>query len=96
MDQGINVGEKIGIFNLNNSETMKVLFLVLFMVCSTIGYVPVYPDKSRVIAGVPAKANQALWQISLVRSIKSGDAHMCGGSLIGPKTVLTAAHCCDG
>lgn len=52
---------------------------------------------TRVVGGQKADLGEAPFQISLIRNyygiIKS---HMCGGSLITPNSVLTAAHCTDG
>ncbi|XP_034097284.1 trypsin-7 [Drosophila albomicans] len=44
----------------------------------------------RIVGGVETTIEEYPYQISLQRSY-----HMCGGSLIGERVVLTAAHCVD-
>ena len=55
------------------------------------------PDKravSRIIGGSAAPRDMAPWQVSLQRAAGGGRwRHACGGSLIHPSWVLTAAHC---
>ena len=51
----------------------------------------VRPFRGLVIGGVNATANSWPWIISL----RKGGFHSCGGSLIRPNWVLTAAHCLD-
>jgi len=46
----------------------------------------------QVIGGSNAELTQFPWQIYLI----AGNSWMCGGSLISPKWVLTAAHCVKG
>ena len=45
--------------------------------------------------GVPAKMDRYPYMVSL-RNPDNGNAHMCGGALIRPTVVLTAAHCLEG
>uniref|UniRef100_A0A8C6S985 pancreatic elastase n=1 Tax=Neogobius melanostomus TaxID=47308 RepID=A0A8C6S985_9GOBI len=49
----------------------------------------------RVVGGEDAKPNSWPWQISLQYRSGSGYYHTCGGSLIAPRWVMTAAHCVD-
>jgi len=49
-------------------------------------------NEQRVIAGVTAREGRWPWQILL---LKDGRA-MCGGSIVGPKHIVTAAHCVVG
>ena len=53
---------------------------------------------TRIVGGAAAKAGSWPWQVALVRPQRSGDTRtrqFCGGSVIAPRWVLTAAHCVD-
>ncbi|XP_056303334.1 elastase-1-like isoform X1 [Danio aesculapii] len=51
--------------------------------------------EGRVVGGEVAKPNSWPWQISLQYLSGSSYYHTCGGSLIRPGWVMTAAHCVD-
>ena len=49
----------------------------------------------RIFGGTPAQAGQDPWQVALVLANNSLNVAFCGGSLISPNVVITAAHCVD-
>lgn len=56
------------------------------------------PDQrrvSRIVGGSTAREGMAPWQVSLQVRRDGQWSHSCGGSLIHPSWVLTAAHCVD-
>ena len=46
-------------------------------------------SKPRIVGGGPTTDNSSRW----ITSLQSGGQHFCGGALIDPSWVLTAAHC---
>ncbi|XP_076014517.1 chymotrypsin-like elastase family member 3B [Genypterus blacodes] len=53
----------------------------------------VQPNIDRVVNGEDAKAHSWPWQISLQSKHGSRFHHICGGTLIAPRWVMTAGHC---
>jgi secreted trypsin-like serine protease len=58
------------------------------------GISPVAATETQIVGGQQAQPNQFPWQVSMRRSLTG--SHFCGGSVITPNYVLTAAHCTDG
>lgn len=52
-------------------------------------------DDTRIVGGFPAAAGQFPWQVAVQYRTSAGN-YFCGGSLIDPNWVLTAAHCAVG
>ncbi|KAH8357879.1 hypothetical protein KR200_008275 [Drosophila serrata] len=56
------------------------------------GYTP-----HRIVGGSDVPAGEHVpYQVSLQYSTSGGQMHFCGGSIIAPNRILTAAHCCQG
>jgi len=53
-------------------------------------------NSNRVVGGSDAATAEAPFQTSLQRDYIIIKSHICGGSLITPNTIVTAAHCTDG
>ena len=67
-------------------------FTVLIIACGK----PSIEDKgthSRIISGYEVTPHSIPWQAQVRVTFESGLTANCGGSLIGPRNVLSAAHC---
>lgn len=53
--------------------------------------------RSRILGGQPSKDHQFPWQVAIEScTADENSCGKCGGALISPKFILTAAHCTDG
>ncbi|CAL8353753.1 unnamed protein product [Lota lota] len=62
---------------------------VISLICSDCGPVS---SKERIVGGVDAVIQNWPWQVSL----QQNGQHTCGGSLVSPRWVVSAAHCFSG
>lgn len=55
-----------------------------------------YPEdllSSRIINGAAATVNQFPWHAQITGYLRNNQTTLCGGALVSPTHVLTAAHC---
>ena len=62
-----------------------------FFICSAQCGRSTYQD-SRIISGTQAKKDMWPWQVSIYYNRQ----FICGGSIVSPQWIITAAHCVDG
>merc|ERR1712059_243006 len=62
----------------------KVLCVLATLVTLSLG-------QDKIVGGHEAEPHSIPWQVSLRR--KADNFHFCGGSVVGPRHVVTAAHC---
>jgi len=75
----------------NTMLTIRSILLILASVNLAMGR----SHGDRIVGGTEAGIGEFPWQVSL-RNFLSGISHFCGGSIIHPSWILTAAHCLDG
>lgn len=56
---------------------------------------PIYSNGDKIVGGTVVEPNSVPSQISLQRKSGTTFSQSCGGSILGPSTILNAAHCVD-
>lgn len=51
----------------------------------------IYQPQGKIVGGFPVNVTQVPWQASI--RVWNGKKHVCGGSIIGKRWILTASHC---
>ncbi|CAM5105582.1 unnamed protein product [Natator depressus] len=74
---------------------IRILFATLMLATGALSCGnPAYPPLlNRVVGGEDARPFSWPWQVSVAFSANGGWYHNCGGTLIAPNWVMTAAHC---
>ena len=79
--------------------TMWLIYLSTILESSNCGRQFVRPISRRIVGGHPARPGTWPWMANIKVVFPRGTLqaeHLCGGSLIAPQWVLSAAHCFDG
>ena len=67
------------------------MFLCVVVLLPDCGVSGREPTRSRIVGGDIAVSGAWPWQVSL----HSNYQHQCGGSIISPEWIITAAHCVE-
>ena len=76
------------------TQSIKPFFFIFQESCHC-GKILENKQVPRIVGGQEAEVNKIPWQVGLVKT-HDVDFIFCGGTIIGPSTVITAAHCVYG
>ena len=86
--------ETIGKYEIVETKKIYIRLYCVMSILNSISATCGQRPSSRIVGGEEATPHSWPWQISLRRKSKYGKFfHTCGGSLISPRWVVTAAHC---
>ncbi|KAH3796320.1 hypothetical protein DPMN_149889 [Dreissena polymorpha] len=71
-------------------------YLLAFVFLVNVGNTFSTDPTKNIINGSPTTTGKHPHQISLQRIVNGQSYHICGGSIVGSKWVVTAAHCVQG
>lgn len=75
---------------------MEITFLLLILIALiNLGDCQEHDRDNRVVGGFESRPHQFPFLVALILTVKDGSQSFCGGSIIGPNHVITAAHCID-
>merc|ERR1712004_135316 len=91
----------MGVWTKNSAHLVMILQAILLTALSALGHAsscgetPIEPALNNfIVGGVEARPNSIPWQISLGAQFWGLDeGHICGGSIINERYIVTAAHC---
>ncbi|XP_030374663.1 chymotrypsin-1 [Scaptodrosophila lebanonensis] len=75
----------------------RLLFITALSMARSNTSEPSSEENKRIVGGSDVPENEHIpYQVSMQYKTDEGLRHFCGGSIITPNRILTAAHCCDG
>lgn len=81
--------------NVNSVAPLALLALLASVGCQSEVVEDAFSSEFRVKFGSVAEPGEYPWMAQILDLDSSGSNHRCGGSLVAPQWVLTAAHCVD-
>ena len=73
---------------------IKIFLLVLIAILN-LGDSQEHNRENRVVGGFESRPHQFPYLVALILTVNEGPQSFCGGSIIGPSYILTAAHCVE-
>ncbi len=85
---------------ITSTSTINFMFLIVIIFCTLFQATVIRADskensiiEEKIINGKPSEAEAWPWMVAISSTSTTGQSSFCGGTLIAPQWVLTAAHC---